>query len=1044
MAGIGFELRKLFREQGLLNNVKAYAFSALTTVGPMILSMFLIVVLQRLMTFNEASYLDWELYIATVQYAFIFSIIITSGLSMVLTRYIADMIFQKKYDRILSSYYGALAVCLPFSGLTAWLFLRGVAATPGYKLAAYLFFMILVVIWFQSVYLSALKDYVRIVRTFAVGVLVSVVAGWILLSYTEINPATAALVAIDVGFVLIALLSSFHFEQVFPARQERLYFAFFSYFRKYPSLFFIGTFMYAGIYVHCFVYWFSSKGTLVRDQFWTSPFYDLPVFYAFVSVIPTLVTFVVSVETRFYEKFRTYYNQVIHGGTYQEMSRAKKEMQRTLMLEISFLTEVQLLFTIISLALGMKFLPGTGFTMEQIDIFTILALGYFLFIIMFVLLHLLMYFDDRKGVLWISLLFVVLNVAISYATYKTDSDGLGMFIASFLGLAAAIYRLMQVLGNIDYFTFCMQPMHTMRPKNQTFRKIPGKSLSIIVSVSLLAVLLSACTATSSIDSGTVSGEAVAASVVGSEKMEQDISRLQEDKRVYERDEDSSIKALYVTVLPQNQEKAKTGLNWYALNRITDHYSQDNMKVIVQEGAVDGSGPQQGMFGYGISEFNGKISLRGNTARYASQKSYKIRLNEEAGTWLNQRTINLNKHAFDFSRIRNKLTFDLLEKVPDITSLRTQFVHLYVKDLSEGANPGGYENYGLYTQIEQPNEMFLKSHWLDPYGQLYKVAFFEFFRYPDQIKELSDPGYDKAAFESILEIKGYEDHDKLIAMLNDVNDMSIPIDKVIEEHFDLDNYLTWLAVNILTDNMDTDANNFYLYSPLNSDKWYFLPWDYDGAWGVQRMEKSISDYQNGLSNYWGSVLHNRYFRSEAHIQQLKDKIEEVSKYINKDTVTAQMELYEGTVKPYLESAPDIKFLPQMTSRLSEEMEYIAQVPEMGKKLFLEDLEKPKPFYLDDVKTEADGKQTYSWGLSYDFQGDDLLYDLSVAKDPEFTQVVTTKKDLSNNTVTLDGLPKGIYYWKVIVRDTQGHSQIAFDKYFDTEEQPYYGIREFEVE
>lgn len=282
------------------------------------------------------------------------------------------------------------------------------------------------------------------------------------------------------------------------------------------------------------------------------------------------------------------------------------------------------------------------------------------------------------------------------------------------------------------------------------------------------------------------------------------------------------------------------------------------------------------------------------------------------------------------------------------------------------------------------------------------------------------------------------------MLNDVNDMSIPIDKVIEEHFDLDNYLTWLAVNILTDNMDTDANNFYLYSPLNSDKWYFLPWDYDGAWGVQRMEMSISDYQNGLSNYWGSVLHNRYFRSEAHIQQLKDKIEEVSKYINKDTVTAQMKLYEGTVKPYLESAPDIKFLPQMTSRLSEEMKYIAQVPEMGKKLFLEDLEKPKPFYLDDVKTEADGKQTYSWGLSYDFQGDDLLYDLSVAKDPEFTQVVTTKKDLSNNTVTLDGLPKGIYYWKVIVRDTQGHSQIAFDKYFDTEEQPYYGIREFEVE
>ncbi|MEF2966827.1 exopolysaccharide Pel transporter PelG [Paenibacillus sp. M1] len=1048
MAGIGFELRKLFREQGLINNVKAYAFSALTTVGPMILSMFLVVALQRMMTRNHASYLDWELYIATVQYAFIFSIIITSGLSMVLTRFIADMIFEKKYDRLLSSYYGALMICLPVSGVAAWLFLREVEAGPDYKLAAYLFFMILVVIWFQSVYLSALKDYMRIVRTFAIGVAAALVSGWLLLGFTGLNRTTAALAAIDIGFILVALLSSYHFEQVFPARRERLYFAFLAYFRKYPSLFFIGTFIYAGIYIHSFVYWFGKRGALVAEQFWTSPFYDLPVFYAFVSVIPTLVTFVVSVETRFYEKFRMYYKQVIEGGTLQEMARAKKEMQRTLMLEISFLMELQLLFTIISLAMGMKLLPGTGFTMEQIDVFALLALGYFLFIIMFVLLHLLMYFDDRKGVLWIGAAFAVLSAAGSYWTYLAESDGLGMFVASFLGLAAALLRLMHVLGNIDYYTFCMQPIHTARSKaSSAHRKLTGKPLAAILVLSLGSMLLTGCGDFFSAGTEPVQQSSASASAFASEQppaKEEAHSRITEDKRIYERDDDDSIKALYVTVLPGKAEKVQDGLNWYALNRITDRYSEENLEVIVQEGAPGGSGPQQGMFGYGDTEANGKISLRGNTARYASQKSYKIRLYDEAGTWLNQRTINLNKHSFDFSRVRNKLTFDLLETIPDITSLRTQFVHLYVKDLSEGAAGKGYENYGLYTQIEQPNEMFLKSHWLDPYGQLYKVAFFEFFRYPDQIKSQSDPAYDKAAFETILEIKGYEDHDKLIAMLDDVNNMSIPIDEVMAKHFDLDNYLTWLAVNILTDNMDTDANNFYLYSPLNSDKWYFLPWDYDGGWGVQRMEKSISDYQNGLSNYWGSVLHNRYFRSEAHIQQLKDKIEEISKYINKETVSRQLGTYEATVRPFLESAPDIGFLPQQTSRLTEEFKYIENVPAMGKQLFLEDLEKPKPFYLDDVETGPDGKQNYSWGLSFDFQGDDLLYDLTVAKDPHFTQPVFEKKDLAVNSFSAPGLPAGTYYWKVVVRDPEGHKQIAFDKYFDTEEQPYYGIREFEVE
>lgn len=95
MAGIGFELRKLFREQGLINNVKAYAYSSLTTVGPMILCMFLIIALQRIMNNYSDSYIEWELYIATVSYCFVFSIICTSGISIVLTRYVADMIYER-------------------------------------------------------------------------------------------------------------------------------------------------------------------------------------------------------------------------------------------------------------------------------------------------------------------------------------------------------------------------------------------------------------------------------------------------------------------------------------------------------------------------------------------------------------------------------------------------------------------------------------------------------------------------------------------------------------------------------------------------------------------------------------------------------------------------------------------------------------------------------------------------------------------------------------------------------------------------------------
>jgi uncharacterized membrane protein len=1033
MAGIGFELRKLFREQGLVNNVKAYTFSAVTTIGPMILCMFLIIVLQRMMTINNGSYLDWELYIATVQYCFIFSIMITSGITMVLTRFLSDMIFEKKYDHILASYYGALMVCLPLGALTVWLFLPHVSASMSYKVVTYLFFMELIVIWVQAVYLSALKDYMRIVRSFAIGVVISMLCGWLLLSYTELNAATAALLAIDIGFFMIAIMSSYHFEQVFSARRSHLYFTFLSYFKKFPSLFFIGTFFYAGIYIHSFIYWFISRDTLVADGYWVSPFYDLPVFYAFISVIPTLVTFVVSVETGFYEQFRVYYKQVIEGGTFQEMERAKKSMQQTLMREFSFLMEVQLLFTIVSIAIGMKFLPRIGFTMAQTDVFNLLVVGYFMFIMMFVVLHLLLYFDDRKGVLIISTSFVVMNALLTYWTMKAESDGLGMFIASLIALIAGITRLMYVLRNIDYFTYCKQPISASLTKVRSRGKW-GKPISVATLLMTLMVVFTACTApvesVNSVENTSTSGQ-----VTQSTK----VAGISEDKRIYKKDDDGSIKTLYVTVLAEKNSEDEP-LNWYGMNRNSDRYTEENLKAIVQEGASDGKGPQQGLFGYGQSEANAKISLRGNSTRYTSQKSYMIRLTDEAGVWRDQRTLNLNKHPYDLSRIRNKLSFDLFEGIPNFTSLRTQFVRLYVKDESEGGDNNQYQDYGLYTQVEQPNERFLKSHWLDPYGQLYKVAFFEFFRYPDQIKSQSDPTYDKEKFETILEIKGREDHDKLIAMLEDVNNMALPIDEVMEEHFDLDNYLTWLAVNILTDNMDTSANNLYLYSPLNSDKWFFLPWDYDGGWEADR--ELSSDYQSGLSNYWGGVLHNRYFRSEAHVNELKEKIEEMSKFINKETVLKKLEVYQKQVEPFLQRDPDLNYLPGKKSEISAEFKNMSDVPERSMQRFLDDLEKPKPFYLNDVDVEGD-KQIFSWGLSYDFQGDDLVYDVSIALDPAFTQIVKEIKDITSTTVTVTDLKENTYYWKVIVRDTQDHKQIAFDTYIDDEGISYYGIREFEV-
>jgi uncharacterized membrane protein len=1038
MAGIGFELRRLFGQQGLLSSFRAYAYSSMTTVGPMILCMGTIVFMQRFMITAGSPYLERQLFLATVVYCFIFSVLITGGLSMIVTRYISDMIYLKKFEHLLSSYYGAIAVALPVGSLVAWLFLRKVSAGMGYKAAAYLFFSELIIIWLQSVHLSALKDYKRIVRNFCFGVVIAIAGSWLLLTYTPFKSAAAVLTMMDIGFMIIVLLTSYHFEQKFPRKSSRVYFDFFAYFRKYPSLFFIGTFFYSGVYVHSFVYWFGPYNEIIAGRYVISPFYDLPVFYAYLTVVPTLVTFVVSVETTFYDKFRGYYDKILNGGTLLEITRAKWDMQRTLMQEVSFMMEVQLLFTVVFLALGIKLLPMLGFSMAQIYTFNILVLGYFVFIMAFIIMLIMLYFDDRRGVLAVSSLFVVLNTGITYWSMNAEYHGLGIFIAAFITLLCALTRLIIYVRNIDYYTFCAQPI-TVQKKVPLWSRLRGKSTAVTMLLVIVAVFQTACSDDETKESTSAAQAAPpAAAPIASG------GKLVEDKRIYEQDNDTSLDTMYLTILPDKSGK-ENPLSWYAMNRISSRMDEGNLKVIIQEGAPDGSGPKSGMFGYGAAESNAKVSLRGNTSRYASQRSYKIRLEDQAGLWHDQRTLNLNKHIFDSSRLRNKLSFDIFETIPNITSLRTQFVHLYVKDLSEGKETGkAFEDYGLFTHVEQPNEKFLKNHWLDPNGQLYKAVLFEFFRYSDDLKSKSDPSYNKAAFEKHLEINGYEDHDKLLAMLDDVNNITLPIDEVVDKHFDLDNYLTFLAANILMDNLDTEAHNFYLYSPLNSNKWYFLPWDYDGGWewGLQGNVGNVSPSSNGISTYWGSVLHNRFFRSEKNVQMLKDKIDELYSTINNDTVAKRLQAYRGVVEPFINKAPDNNFLPIQLSKLDEEFKRITGVPLRALERFNKDLENPKPFFLQDLSRE-NGKYRFEWDPSFDLQGDDLTYDWTLAKDPSFTQIIDQRQKIKETSIELDNLKPGEYYWKVTAHDGKGHQQIAFDVY-EVDDLTYYGVRAIKVE
>lgn len=509
-----------------------------------------------------------------------------------------------------------------------------------------------------------------------------------------------------------------------------------------------------------------------------------------------------------------------------------------------------------------------------------------------------------------------------------------------------------------------------------------------------------------------------------------------------------VKHLYVTVLRQSATDGKQ--YQYTFDELNDMNEDDSFKndprfkVILQEGTEEG--PEEGLFGFGETSFNAVLEMRGNTSRSSPQKSYKIKLNNDAGQWESQKVLNLNKHVEDFTRVRNKLSFDYFTLIPDLVSLRTQFIHLHVRDLSSEKNENGFSDYGLYTHIEQANKEFLKSRRMDPNGNFYKVNAFAFYRYPEQLKLVTDSDYSKEEFEKVLKIKGSNDHRKLLNMLDETNDPTLNFNEVFQKHFDEENYLTWMAVNILFGNYDTVHLNFYLYSPSFSKKWYLLPWDYDRGWGnfkyYANTLQPIAPWQDGLANWWSVDFHRRYFEIPGNIDKLTKKINELSSVINGKQTAELLDAYYKIVRKHVSNPPDLIHLPINIKSFDQEYRSLAGMTDYYKQNYLKKLELPMPIRLG-IPEFSENEIAFVWNNSYDYHGDTLLYDFQVSKTPDFMNIYYEAKNIEVTRHQIERPPRGEYYWRVIVRDSNRNTQIALGYFFDGEKR-FYGVEQFKVE
>lgn len=459
MAGVGFELKKMFKKKGgFFSVLKGYAVSAMVTEGPMLLCIIMLFGIRALLKIFDTSYAAQEDYLITTTYIMTFSLIFSNTVLMFISRFVSNCIYENKIAQIMPSFYAILFWVLLFSGIVSGGYMFYLEKPLMHKILNWVQFMIMEIIWIQMSYLSAIKKYMRVLMGFIVAAMTAI-ALTIVFLIGGLDPLLSAYIASVLGFAVMAIMYMQEMIRYFPRGEVNL-FVFFPALDKYKDLLLTGFLTTLGLYGHTMVFWFSEYGVQVRRGMVYCMKYDISSYFASLTIIPFLVIFVVSLEVNFYNCYKRYFDTILYGGTYDDIKFENYSLKKTLFRELAHVFEVQFFIEMICILFLGNFLATIGFDREMVIMFRYLCLGYTFYVLAKSLMIILMYFDDRIGALKVSALFALTSIVFSVITLKLgiDTFGLGFVAAAVITSVYGLYLVYKYMDKLEYHVFCNQPL----------------------------------------------------------------------------------------------------------------------------------------------------------------------------------------------------------------------------------------------------------------------------------------------------------------------------------------------------------------------------------------------------------------------------------------------------------------------------------------------------------------------------------------------------------------------------------------------------------
>jgi len=189
--------------------------------------------------------------------------------------------------------------------------------------------------------------------------------------------------------------------------------------------------------------------------------YDISVYIAYLTIIPTLAHFVIRIETDFYLKYRKFYDSIVDKPI-AEIQENKDMMSRSFKKSFAELFLFQLLISGVVYIFAKQILGFFGAPASFVPVFRNLAIAacfhvMFLFTVIFM-----MYFDLRKVTTWIVVIFFVLNVTLTIYTARPEMGntylGLGYLASLAIPMMIGLVVMLLRLKKLEYVIFKQQPV----------------------------------------------------------------------------------------------------------------------------------------------------------------------------------------------------------------------------------------------------------------------------------------------------------------------------------------------------------------------------------------------------------------------------------------------------------------------------------------------------------------------------------------------------------------------------------------------------------